>query len=521
MTFLPIVERELRVRARWRSTYVVRAAIAVVVIAITIVMMLFVGIGGPGAVGKGMLLTLGWIAFAFAVVEGFRATADSLSEEKREGTLGLLFLTDLKGYDVVLGKFVAGSLSSFYGLIAVVPALSIPVLLGGVTGAEFWRVVLALLNALFVSLATGIFVSAISRHERRAWTATVLLVIVPVVLFPILAASLPAPLLLCFSPASPMISAFQPGYSAAASSYWNSLWVTNLLGWAALIGASVLLPRMWRESDRGRLSRKSGLGSIPQSDPVERRVLLNANPMRWLASRGATQKRSLWIVVAIAVLAGVATWTAGEGEASVAAYLFLAGVILHFIISVWVATEACYSFADARSSGAMELVLSTPLSVRQIVRGQQLAIMDLFFRPVLVLVSVEVGLLLCQIGTLSAGQKSAWESVTIFLVAIFAIGWFLLDLVAISRAGMWFSLTSQKPTHALTKTIGYVLVLPAMLLPCCSIIGPGLMVAKSVIFLTWAQSKLEREFRNVAAGRFDGGSAGGWKKPGKLLMPGR
>ena len=31
-----------------------------------------------------------------------RNTADSLSAEKREGTLGLLFLTDLRGYDVVL-----------------------------------------------------------------------------------------------------------------------------------------------------------------------------------------------------------------------------------------------------------------------------------------------------------------------------------------------------------------------------------------------------------------------------------
>ena len=36
-------------------------------------------------------------AVLFALLSGPRSTADCISEEKREGTLGLLFLTDLKG----------------------------------------------------------------------------------------------------------------------------------------------------------------------------------------------------------------------------------------------------------------------------------------------------------------------------------------------------------------------------------------------------------------------------------------
>ena len=52
-----------------------------------------------------MLFTvLNAIAFIFCLLAGVFLTADCLSEEKREGTLGLLFLTSLKGYDVVLGK---------------------------------------------------------------------------------------------------------------------------------------------------------------------------------------------------------------------------------------------------------------------------------------------------------------------------------------------------------------------------------------------------------------------------------
>ena len=64
----------------------------------------------------------------YCLFSGRISTADCLSEEKREGTLGLLFLTDLKGYDVVLGKLAATSVSAFYGLLAALPVLAVPVL---------------------------------------------------------------------------------------------------------------------------------------------------------------------------------------------------------------------------------------------------------------------------------------------------------------------------------------------------------------------------------------------------------
>ena len=44
-------------------------------------------------------------------------------------------------------------------------------------------------------------------------------------------------------------------------------------------------------------------------------------------------------------------------------------------------------------------------------------------------------------------------------------------------------------------------VLPLLGGSCCYPILPGLMVAKSVIYFTWAQSKLESEFRRAATER--------------------
>src|SRR5581483_11264013 len=155
MTFLPIVERELRVAARLTRTYRSRALM------VAIIMLLFGALGpAPAQMGGTMFATLSWMVLGFCLLEGGRTTADCLSEERREGTLGLLFLTDLKGYDVVLGKLAATSLNSIYGLLAMLPILALPLLLGGVTMQEFWLRALALANILFASLAAGMWVSA-------------------------------------------------------------------------------------------------------------------------------------------------------------------------------------------------------------------------------------------------------------------------------------------------------------------------------------------------------------------------
>src|SRR2546423_9079088 len=169
MTFLPIVERELRVASRRRGTYWNRAVAALAAILIFGGALFFEAHQPPKELGKDIFNALAGLFLFSSLVAGIRYTADCLSEEKRAGTLGLLFLTDLKGYDVVLGKLMATSLNSFYAVLAIFPPLAIPILVGGVPGGEFWRLVLVLINTLFFSLCAGLFVSAISRDEQKAW----------------------------------------------------------------------------------------------------------------------------------------------------------------------------------------------------------------------------------------------------------------------------------------------------------------------------------------------------------------
>src|SRR6266568_367013 len=174
MTVLPVVARELRIAARKRSNFWLRVVAALTGVIGGGAFMALSTVRGVGAATLGGVLfgALTWLALAAALSAGLFFTSDCLSEEKREGTLGFLFLTDLRGYDVTGGKLLATSLRGFYALLALLPVLGVTLLMGGVAGGQFWRTSLALLNALFCSLSAGLLVSAISRDSQKALAAT-------------------------------------------------------------------------------------------------------------------------------------------------------------------------------------------------------------------------------------------------------------------------------------------------------------------------------------------------------------
>src|SRR6266705_4020910 len=232
MSILPIVRRELRVAARKRSTFWLRVASAITAVVLGTGCLLMGGWQRIGTAQMGSMLfyALTGLCLAAGLSAGLFFTSDCLSEEKREGTLGLLFLTDLRGYDVVTGKLVVTSLRGCFALLAIFPILAITLLMGGVEVGHFWKTTLALLNSLFCSLAAGLFVSALSRDSQRALSATVFLLGVLVFGGPIADAILAN---LYKHRFTPVLSVSSPGYAFAIASswgrslYWISLLVTQ------------------------------------------------------------------------------------------------------------------------------------------------------------------------------------------------------------------------------------------------------------------------------------------------------
>lgn len=169
MTVLPIVERELRVASRRRSTIRTRFYVALASILVVLVALVAGAADGvPAETGRALFDVLGVLILFFCACCGPFLTGDCLSVEKRQGTLGLLFLTDLSSWDIVFGKLAATSSVATYAILAAVPMLGLPLLMGGVTVAEFWRVILVMLVTLLFSLGAGMCVSAACREARTA-----------------------------------------------------------------------------------------------------------------------------------------------------------------------------------------------------------------------------------------------------------------------------------------------------------------------------------------------------------------
>ena len=532
MTFLPIVERELRAAARRRGTYWLRLVAALVGLVIGAWILLLPWWRQPSVVGPALFYALSITGFVYGLLAGLFATADSLSEEKREGTLGLLFLTDLKGYDIVLGKIVATSVNVVYGLLALFPIMAIPLLAGGVTGAEFWRVTLVAVNNLFFSLAVGMFCSALCRDERKALALTLTLVLSFAILLPV--AGLIAhewnnghvfhPALFVPSPGYGCFFAFDETWRALRAYNWfyPSVLCVHAMSWALLLAACFIVPRTWqdRAATPAQMRRQSfvlrlNYGST-EARAARRARLLTINPFYWLAARERLKLMSFWIVCAVVGFGWAWGLTYYPREWKNGGMYLLTAILLHTLVKSWLGSEACRRFAADRQSGALELLLSTPLSVQEMVRGQALALRKQFFPPLVVLLLVDFLILMAE------RQDAEWV-----LACVAGMIMLAADLLALAWVGMWRGLNSQHVNRAAGATLARILVLPWLLFGLAmTLIGLldhygrlnlgrwwygkgsillwlGLGLAVNAFFGLSAWRRLHHEFRAVATERFE------------------
>jgi hypothetical protein len=464
MTFLPIVARELRVAARRRGTYVTRFVIAVGALVLCGFIFLMELNVPSQALSQFIFRGLSVLSLLYGLASGRRSTADCLSEEKREGTLGLLFLTDLRGYDIVFGKLAATSLNGFYGLLAVFPVLAIPLLMGGVTNGEFWRMVLVLVNAFLFSLAIGIFVSALSREARRALGGNFILLFLLTWALP-LCAGMIAVLssghqfvreLLFTSPVYSFVLAFDVIYKLHANEFWISSAIIFGLTCFLVMLAAWIVPHAWQDQPaRAKKSRWRdfwqawSFGSVAKR-PAYRKQLLDINAFYWLAARARLKPMHVWVFFGLLGCWWLGGWIASEDYWLDDSVKFTTAIILNITLKSWIIVETSQRLAEDQKSGALELLLSSPLTVRDILRGQLLALRRQFLAPMLVAIALQL------VFILTVFQNNV--PMAFFLAA----GIFLLvaDVTALIWVSMATALTARSPNHAATSTFVRVLILP-------------------------------------------------------------
>jgi hypothetical protein len=501
---LPVALREIRVAAHRPRTFRIRAFSPLILLSVSAALICFAPLTGKAAfTGAELFSLLFRIAYGFCLLTGLAATIDCISEEKREGTLGLLFLTRVKAFDIILGKVTSAALVTGSMLLASLPNLALPVLLGGITLAQVAEGIITLAATLFFSLSLGAFISTVANDSLQR------LVLMAFIL---------------------------PFYGIVA----RVPSIITSLSILLLVAATWALPRIWRRSQN---PKKIGL----TVRLALRKKLLGKNPIFWLGTRA--RFGSLGFLAALALglsfipLAQRSNWGLAPNPflpyAITGVAWFALVVLLQLFMLLLIAAKSCQWITETRQGGLLDLLAGTPLRPSQIFRGHWLNLLRHSAAPLLTTI-VASGILLVwfrdiwifdggrpmglasmleeSLAALFRGSiETGNQTLEYFLVAcaVLPTGW-----LAIGWTGIWTALRTQKTTQAPILTLLIVIAPPTIVFaPLRGLLGilgvnhvisirPGYELALwTALTLTWqlglclaGRWTLQKNFRRLAHG---------------------
>jgi hypothetical protein len=192
-----------------------------------------------------------------------------------------------------------------------------------------------------------------------------------------------------------------------------------------------------------------------------------------------------------------------------------------------VAAQATRFLSDARRNGALELILCTPVTVSEIIRGQWSALLRMSFLPVLVILLMNAAQQVRMWSQLKESFKGSLPSPGINMALYQVLSGvsgtlvFLSTLVALGWFGMLMGLRSKKTSIALMKTLVLVQVLPFLAAAILQgllmfaimwlrvsgywggLMASVLVLLKNAAFIFWSRRRLHKIFREAAAQSFD------------------
>ncbi|MBI3880905.1 MAG: ABC transporter permease subunit [Verrucomicrobia bacterium] len=391
MTFAPVLIREFREEARRPANRWVRVGVAALLATIFCVL-ISTGPQAGRASGDYVFPKLHALLFGAIWLVVPVMTADCISRERREGTLGLLFLTPLTPTGVVIGKSALQIIRALTLVLAAMPMLAGCFALGGVTWFDFGASLLINLTSLFLALSAGMLASALSREWPRALAAAI--VFSGVGLFGLLASFVvpvyrgPSGALFRSSPFGAFSWALN--YCSDANSDWSRMaaaataaqlssamtgFAVRLLAAVAIFGfvlvvAGLAVRHAAQESPPSPFQlwlRKifcEPLWLLRLFRALTRRKL-DAAPLSWLQQRSWNARLTKWgwclgLVVVETVLITFFSLHDFLGAQAVAGAALLFGISL----------SSAGSYRVERQNGVLELLLVTPMSEGELIRSR-------------------------------------------------------------------------------------------------------------------------------------------------------
>lgn len=294
-------------------------------------------------------------------------TADCIAQEKREGTLGLLFLAPLTGRDIVLSKLAINAVRAFTLLLAVLPMMVLPVLLGGVPSQLLFWAILSQISALCIALSAGMLASTLHREFIQAAVWAVLYSLGFTIGIRVMIAGIGARWLGMHLP-----------YVVCGAGLG--------LMWLVTVYAGGNLKKRW---EREGADFKPALWVRLFSDSEMWRAIFtwdtrkarSAHPIAWLQEYSWTARLAKWGWCALALAGELLVLVLATASGRDRGYHLLLGSV----VVLGMALSGANSFRTERMTGAMELLLVTPLTPLKLIGGRLWGVWVHFFPAVAII----------------------------------------------------------------------------------------------------------------------------------------
>jgi len=387
MLSIPIIFREFREGSRRKRTFVLRGVFGGMLLLVTLLFLLMMRLGGESAAGYYLLKTLAWMIFTTLFVLAPALTCSSITDERKAGTLDLLFLTHLNSADVVLGKFASSAMSVLLLFLSSLPFLFLPVLMGGVGWDQTRAVIWSVASLILLTLSFGMFCSAMVRTTARA----VLVAYFGLIAYNALLVGLPFfnTILRAFGKADYAVALFDSlrtisPMAGLLTGMPRDAWIS--MAWSGGIAALLLACSIWRlprllhaaQAEGGRRTRRTRASKPVATRPRSRRGL-DRSPLLWLdyGRRHSWLKQLAVFAVIISAVAIIGVYLKNDGifEGGFRYSLHALGWMVAFGAKILILVHVARAFAVEKEDGSLELLLITPFTNRQIVHGKIMTVL--------------------------------------------------------------------------------------------------------------------------------------------------
>ncbi len=460
----PIIQRELRVALLRRNARKEWLQAAWTASGATLFSMAILGLASNRPGGRMLFRLLFALGTVAVVTRGLGLTAALLSEERRNGTLGLVVLTGLRPLEIFVYKLFGALFLSTYALLGGLPFFAVPFLAGGVPASQFLCAMAFLGNGLLFCVAMGLLTSVLNRDGGQAQLmgqaiTLALCVLAPLLHWLALQSGRPTAFpsgWLALSPAYPpylVFAGFTPG---SFHLFWAGSAVTLIYSLAALLAAALILQRTWRDvaETPARSWRERWLSRTRGGRRWRERLrvrLLAREPFCWLAARDRPPALLGYGVLVFGMILWLAGWSVVGRHWLQPVQAFISSFVLHQFLNVVIAFAAGRRFAEERLSGGFEILLTAPLNAKDIVDGQYKAVL-VQFRGVGAL-ALLFDLFLCWTSLAVALLSRLETAVYVLVWGLVLCYWFAMHLASASRA-MWIGCWTGRPAYAAIKAAG-------------------------------------------------------------------